>query len=34
MFKNLGESQDEQKNILLEEMDKMKKMIGYNKNTQ
>ena len=34
MFKNLGESQDEQKNILSEEMDKMKKMIGYNKNTQ
>jgi hypothetical protein len=34
MFKNLGESQDEQKNILSEEMDKMKKMIDYNKNTQ
>ena len=34
MFKNLGESEEEQKNILSEEMQRMKQMIGYNKNTQ
>jgi len=34
MFKNLGESEEEQKNILSEEMIRMKQMIGYNKNTQ
>jgi hypothetical protein len=34
MFKNLGESEEEQKNILSEEMVRMKQMIGYNKNTQ
>ena len=34
MFKNLGESEEEQQNILSEEMVRMKQMIGYNKNTQ
>jgi hypothetical protein len=34
MFKNLGESEEEQNNILSEEMVRMKQMIGYNKNTQ
>jgi hypothetical protein len=34
MFKNLGESEEEQNNILSEEMQRMKQMIGYNKNTQ
>jgi hypothetical protein len=34
MFKKLGESEEEQKDILSEEMVRMKQMIGYNKNTQ
>ena len=34
MFKNLGESEEEQNNILSEEMVRMKQMIGYNKSTQ
>lgn len=34
MFKNLGESEEEQKNILSEEMIRMKEMIGYNKKSQ
>jgi len=34
MFKSLGESEEEQNNILSEEMVRMKQMIGYNKNTQ
>jgi hypothetical protein len=34
MFKNLGESEEEQNNILSEEMIRMKEMIGYNKKSQ
>lgn len=34
MFKNLGESEEEQNNILSEEMVRIKEMIGYNKKSQ